>query len=115
MSVRIAILKDPRIDNDPHLTLKRDARSGLAWIENTHVGQGVSVHSNISATGSVAGMKDRGYWKRDDRTARSHGFIYNVDTFVCDPKNPLEVVVSEHCQCLGCRERREKEEVKKSS
>ena len=106
----VDILKDPRIDNDTHVTLKRDSRTGIAWIEDGHTGTGVSVHANIDATGSVRGMRDRGYWGRDDRTVKSHGWIYNLDTFLCDPKNSLEVIVADHCRCEGCQERQNKVE-----
>lgn len=56
-----------------------DPKTGIAWIEDGRTGLGHSCHPNISATGSVRGMKGRGFWGKRDRTVRSHGFIYNID------------------------------------
>jgi len=100
------VLKDKRIDDDPHVTLKLDTTTGIAWIEDRHHGVGVSVHANISSSGSIRGMKKKGWWGQNDRTANSHGFIFNLDTFICNQNDLLEVVVADHCQCKGCRERR---------
>ena len=91
---------------DESVTLFRDDKSGIAWIEDGRTGLGISVHSNIDASGSVAGMKKLGYWGKSDRTVRSHGFIYNIDSFVCDKNNELEMIVANHCMCAGCKERR---------
>jgi len=95
--------------------LYRDDKSGLAWIADGSTGMGYSVHSNIDATGSVRGMKDRGYWGKDDRTVRSHGFIFDIDTFICDPRNEFEVILAEECRCQGCIERREREVEKENN
>lgn len=51
-------------------------------------------------------MKTNGYWKKSDRTVRNHGYIYNVDRFICDKTNKLEVIVADECRCQGCLERR---------
>ena len=104
----ITILKDRRIDHDPHLTLKRDDSTGIAWIEDTHCGLGHSCHANISVTGSVRGMKDRGYWGQKDRTVSSHGWIYNIDIFIAT--DDLDKIAADHCQCAACQENREKME-----
>ena len=90
----------------PYAKLYRDTVNGIAWIEDGSSGCGFSVHSNIDSTGSVRGMKDRGYWRRTDRTVRSHGFIYNIDSFVCNKETEFEVIVSKECRCQGCLERR---------
>ena len=88
-------------------TLYRDDNNGIAWIEDGGTGCGYSCHSNIDATGSVRGMKNLGYWRKDDRTARSHGFIYNIDTLVYDDKNELEKLIADReCKCAACLERR---------
>ena len=93
----------------PHISLYRDSNTGIAWIADGTTGLGVSVHANISSSGSVAGMRDRGYWGREDRVERSHGFAYNIDSFVCDPNNELELIVASECMCAGCQERRTKD------
>lgn len=87
-----------------HVNLYRDDKSGIAWIEDGRTGSGISVHSNIDSSGSVSGMKSLGYWRKIDRTVRSHGWIYNIDSFVCD--NELEMIVADECRCQGCLERK---------
>lgn len=91
---------------EKHIILYRDNKNGIAWIEDGTTGMGVSVHPNIDASGSVKGMKDRGYWDKKDRTVRSHGWIYNIDKFVCDKHNKLEMIVANECRCQACIERR---------
>lgn len=93
----------------PHAILYRDDRIGIAWIEDGSSGCSLSVHSNIDSSGSVKGMKDLGYWRKEDRTVRSHGFIYNIDSFVCDKNCELEVIVANECKCEGCIKRRNKQ------
>lgn len=94
----------------PYATLCRDDKTGLAWIEDGSTGCKVSIHANIDSTGSVRGMKELGYWNKKDRTIRCSGFIYNIDSFVCDKENELEMIVADECRCQGCMERRNKEE-----
>lgn len=89
---------------NPYAILYRDDKTGIAWIEES--GCGFSVHSNISSNGSVRGMKNLGYWNKKDRTVRSHGFIYNIDTFICSKECEFEQIVANECMCLGCIERR---------
>ena len=96
-----------------YTNLYRDDQNGIAWIEDGSTGLGFSVHANISRTGSVKGMKDRGYWRKSDRTIRSHGWIYNIDTFVCDKNSKLEMIVADACRCQGCLERRDREHTRK--
>ena len=93
-----------------HVKLYRDDETGIAWIEDGRCGLGVGVHANIDETGNVEGMKARGWWGRDDRTVRSHGWIYNIDTFICDKNNELEMIVADECMCAACQERRSRKE-----
>lgn len=58
---------------EKHINLYRDDKSGIAWIEDGTTGTGVSVHPNIDSSGSVRGMKDRGYWGKKDRTILKGG------------------------------------------
>lgn len=90
----------------PCAELHRDRKNGIAWIKDGATGLGYSCHANIDATGSVRGMKKLGYWGKNDRTVKSHGFIYNIDTFVVDEGNPYDVLAVEECQCASCIERR---------
>ena len=90
----------------PYARLYKDTNTGIAWIEDGTSGCGFSVHANIDNGGSVIGMKNLGYWGKNDRTVRSHGFIYNIDSFVCNKENEFEMIVANECTCQGCIERR---------
>lgn len=87
---------------NPHHRLFIDDATGIAWVEDTSAGISHSAHPNISATGSVRGMRDRGYWGRKDRVVRSHGWYYNIDHLVCS--DPLDEVAARACQCEAHRE-----------
>lgn len=91
---------------EPYKKLYRDNKNGIAWIEDGSTGLGISVHPNIHKTGSVIGMKNLGYWNKSDRIVQSHGWKYNIDRFVCDKKNNLEMIVANECMCQACIERR---------
>lgn len=91
---------------EKHVNLYRDDKSGIAWIEDGRTGLGISVHSNIDSSGSVTGMKNLGYWEKRDRTIRSHGWIYNIDSFVCDKDNEMQTIVANECRYQGCIERK---------
>lgn len=88
--------------------LYRDTNTGIAWVEDGSTGTGHSAHPNISATGSVRGMKNLGYWGKKDRTVRSHGWIYNVDHLVISSE--LDQIAADACNCIACKERRNKED-----
>jgi hypothetical protein len=83
----------------PHKHLYRDTATGIAWVEDGSTGCGHSCHPNISETGSVTGMKGRGYWRDEDRAVKSHGFIYNIDSLVVS--DDLDEMARQHCQCGG--------------
>lgn len=91
---------------EKNVILYKDDKNGIAWIEDGRTGLGISVHPNISATGSVRGMKNLGYWGRNDRTVRSHGFIYNIDSLIYDKNDELEKIVAEECSCNACLEKK---------
>ena len=88
----------------PYVRLYRDTKTGIAWVEDGSTGCGGSCHPNIHATGSIRGMKKLGFWRKNDRAVRSHGFIYNVDSLVISDK--LDQIAADHCRCVGCLERR---------
>ena len=88
----------------PYVELYIDDNTGIAWIENGSTGNGHSCHPNIDKTGSVSGMKKLGYWKKDDITLKSNGFIYNISKFVCTDE--LDRIASEYCKCDKCKEKR---------
>ncbi len=84
--------------------LYRDSTNGIAWVEDGSTGCGHSCHANISVTGSIRGMKQQGYWGKKDRCVRSHGFIYNTDTYAVD--SDLDKIAADACQCDACIERK---------
>lgn len=83
----------------PYVKLYRDPQTGLAWVEDGTTGTGHSCHPNISSSGSVAGMRRRGAWGKEDRTVRSHGFIYNIDRLVVS--DDLDEIARGACRCGG--------------
>ena len=86
-------------------TLFRDDNNGIAWITDGSTGCGYSCHSNIDISGSIRGMKNLGYWKKDARTIRSHGCIYNIDSLIVS--NEWDKLLADHeCKCAACIERR---------
>lgn len=92
----------------PGIELYRDRVSGIAWAEDHSTGLGISVHPNIDETGSVDGMVNLGYWRKDDRVVKSHGWIYNIDRLVYDSNDPIEAIVASECRCAACLERKSK-------
>lgn len=86
---------------DPYVRLYRDDRTGIAWVENGHTGLRHSAHPNIDASGSVRGMKSLGYWARDAKTVRSHGFIYNISQLAYNADDPLDMLALQNCRCGG--------------
>ena len=85
--------------------LYRDDKNGIAWIEDGSTGFWHSCHPNIAANGSVIGMKNMGYWGKKDRVVQSHGFKYNIDRFIIDRNDPLDVIVARECRCQACLNR----------
>jgi hypothetical protein len=83
----------------PHMKLYRDDRTGIAWVENGTAGVSHSAHPNIGKTGSVRGMKDRGYWDANDRTVVVGDFIYNTSQFVASDQ--YDRIAAQHCECGG--------------
>ena len=81
-----------------------DNTTGIAWIEDGSTGLGHSVHPNIDVSGSITGMKQRGYWDKTDKCIKSHGFIYNISKFVATDE--LDNIVADYCQCESCQEGR---------
>lgn len=82
----------------------KDLKTGIVTIHNGRTGNGHSCHANIDGTGSIRGMKNLGYWRKNDRCLKSFGVIYNVDTLVVS--DDLDKITEKHCKCIACRERR---------
>lgn len=90
-----------------HATLKVYS-NGIATVHDGSSGMTHSVHPNIDCTGSVRGMKQLGYWKRDARTVRAGSYIYNIDSLAYDKENAYDMVAYENCMCMACLERKMK-------
>lgn len=88
----------------PGIRLYRDGQSGIAWVEDGRTGCNHSAHPNISDRGSVTAMAAKGWWQEGTRTARSHGFIYNVDQVV--QSDELDGIALRFCECRGCMGRK---------
>jgi hypothetical protein len=86
-------------DLAPYITLHRDDRTGIAWVEDGTAGVGHSAHPNIAASGSVEGMRDLGYWGKRDRTVRCRGFIYNISS--CVVSDEYDRIAAQECRCGG--------------
>lgn len=84
---------------DSNIELYRDSRTGVAWVENGRTGNQHSCHPNIDATGSVKGMKNLGYWNKEDRTIKTRGTIYNIDKLVVTDQ--LDELAKQYCKCGG--------------
>lgn len=83
----------------PYIELHRCPRTGIAWVENGSTGTGHSAHPSICSTGSVKGMKNRGYWNKEDQAVKTSGYIYNISrSFVSDE---YDEIARQHCQCGG--------------
>lgn len=99
-------MKDFIREIEPGAKLYRDPIYGIAWIEDTRAGICISVHPNINVTGSVQGLKERGYWGMEDRIVRCNGWFYNIDKFVCYSGDKMEEIVARECRCQACLDRR---------
>ena len=82
----------------------RNVNTGIAFVQDGSTGIQHSCHANIDASGSIRGMKERGYWGKKDRCIKCNGFIYNIDTLVIH--DDLDRIASDNCMCQACKERR---------
>lgn len=85
---------------EEHIELHRCPRTGVAFVKNGKHGLIHSAHGSIDITGSVIGMKLRGYWRKKDRTVRTHGAIYNIDSFIVTDK--YDAIAGANCRCPSC-------------
>ena len=83
----------------PHVELHRDPKTGIAWVQDGSTGCGHSCHPNIDHSGSVTGMKSRGFWNKEDRVIKCGGYSYNISRLVIDDK--LDEVAAAQCRCGG--------------
>lgn len=90
----------------PYVKLYYDNKNGITWVEDGSTGLTHSCHPNINTSWSVRGMKDKGYWGKEDVTIKSHGFIYNISRFYIDNKSEFDNIVANECMCTECIKRR---------
>ena len=90
-------------------------RKGIVSIHNGSAGVAHSVHPNINISGSVKGMKERGYWGKNDKTLQAHGRTYNISYIVLsDTLDKIAYMIQFHnrrdllapCKQLGVPETR---------
>lgn len=93
----------------PYVKLFINDGTGIAWVENGSTGNSHSAHPNIDASRGVKGMKNLGYWGKEDITVRCNGTIYNISKFVVDDE--LDKIASDYCKCEKCIERRNNEKI----
>jgi hypothetical protein len=95
--ITIDISKDKeglRINGD---LVKVKIKNGIVSIENYSTGCGHSCHPNIDVTGSVSGMKNKGYWGKKDEIVRANGFFYNKSVIHCsDPLDEVAYAMEYH-------------------
>lgn len=72
--------------------------SEIATIEDRRTGLTHSPHPSISSSGSVDGMRKKGYWGAEERTLRGGNFIYNIDG-AQRYTSLLDVMAAQLCQC----------------
>lgn len=86
----------------PYVELYRDPDTRLAWVENGQNGSEHSAHPNIDVTGSIRGMKEQGYWGKNDKVIRANGSYYNVSKKAIHDE--LDQIAADYCRCEGCRD-----------
>ncbi len=80
--------------------LKIDSKTGLARYENGSTGTIHSCHPNIHRSGSVVGMRQRGFWGPKDRTITVGNYIYNIDHRIVS--DDIDQLVADSCKCAAC-------------
>ncbi len=86
-------------DLEENVTLYTCKKTGIAFIENGKTGTIHSCHASIDSSGSVRGMKKLGYWLKKDRTVKTNGFIFNIDSLVVSDE--LDEIARKFCKCGG--------------
>jgi hypothetical protein len=80
-----------------NIAIYRCPATGITWVEDHCAGLRHSAHPNISNTGNVAGMRQRGWNK--DQTKQADGYIYNIDRLIIT--DPLDEIARQYCRCGG--------------
>lgn len=83
----------------------RDEKSGIAWIEDHKTGLSHSRHPSIDESGSVSGMKARGYWSKEAEVVKANGYFFNTSVIVKDEDAVYDQILAITCNCAGCRTR----------
>lgn len=84
----------------PNVEVYQNPMTGIAWVKDGRNGLSYSCHPNIHKTGSVKGMKARGYWDPDDEVVSSNGFKYNTSHFIVS--DGLDSIAANYCECRQC-------------
>ena len=86
-----------------HVTLNRDRKTGLAFIQDGTTGLHHTIHPNIDSTGSVSGMIANGPWEKDDIVLSTPYGHYNLSQKVIT--DDYDKIVAQHCLCNVCKAR----------
>jgi hypothetical protein len=86
----------------PYVRLVRHVPTGIAAVIDGTTGTMHTAHPNIAASGSVRGMKDRGFWRRDARVTRAMGYSYNTSELVMSSQNDRLAALACRCGGEGC-------------
>lgn len=97
----IKVLNPPLPEN---VELRIHNNTGIAEIADGRHGSAHTCHPSIDSTGSITGMKNKGYWRKDARTRRAFGCIFNIDSLVST--DDLDDLAMKHCVCDACQVRR---------
>lgn len=56
-------------------------------------------HPSIHKSGSIHGMKAKGYWGKDDVIVRAGDWLYNTSRFCCHDE--FDRIAARFCRCGG--------------
>ena len=77
--------------------------NGIAVVKNGTTGLIHSIYPNIDKSGCVHGMKQLGYWKKDDTIVTAGGFKYNISKLIFDRHDTDDMIAYKKCNCVGCK------------
>jgi len=86
-----------------YVELHRDAKTGIAWINDGKTGCEESLHPSIDKSGSIKGMKKKGYWGKNDKIITCNNGHYNISK-----ESQFSVyakTLKKACKCSVCRDK----------
>ena len=89
-----------------YANLHIDDMTGIAYVTDGSTGLTHSAHPNIDKSGSVAGMKKRGYWRKEDKIVSLNGYFYNISMLSYDKDDLYDRIAARECRCSECLRRK---------